>query len=85
MPRVDARRQVPLLRRAEDHQPPAQVGTEPGELLEVLGGAAAHGGIGAGDVKPLGLGQEPVQADDLQPGGSGGLADLGPLAAADLA
>ncbi len=56
--------QVPLLRRAEDHDPPAQIGAEPGQMAQIFGRLAADVGVGAGQMKALGLGQQPVQADD---------------------
>ena len=63
-----ARQQVPLLRRAEHHHLAAQVGAQFGERSQVLGRVAANGRVGAGEVEALGLGQQPMQADDFQPG-----------------
>ena len=59
---------VPLLGRAEDHDLAAQIGAELGQLAQVFRRLAAHVGIGTGQMKALGFGQQPVQPDDFQAG-----------------
>jgi hypothetical protein len=71
LPAGDARQQASLLGRTEDHDPATQIGREPGELRQVVGGAAADARLGAGQMQPFGLCQQPVQADDFQSGSLG--------------
>ena len=61
-------KQVALLGRAEDHQAPPEVARRLGEGDQVVAGPAADGLVGGGQVKPLGLGQQPVEADRVQAG-----------------
>ena len=64
----NARQQIALLGRAEYHDVPAQVGTDFRERAEIVGSPTPHRGIGAGEIEAVGLRQQPVQADDFQPG-----------------
>lgn len=66
---------VALLGGAMDHAGAAEVGAEFDEFLVVVDGAAAGVGVGAIDVKALGFGQEPVEADDGEVVFVGGVAD----------
>ena len=78
----DARQQIPLQRRAEDHEVPAQIAAEAGELADVVGRLFADGVVGRREVVAGRFGEQPVQADDLQVRVVGLLADFGPLFAA---
>ena len=80
---ADARQQVPLLGRAEDHDLAAQVGAEPGQLAEVLG--RARGGRrrrGWSGRSPSVLASSQCRPMTSRPAALGLAADLGPLAAA---
>ena len=79
-----ARQQVPLLRRAEDHQAAPQIATEAAEFAEVVGRLLADGLVGRRQVVAGRFREQPVQADDFQASVVGLLADFRPFGRRDL-
>ena len=55
---------VPLLGRAEDHDPPAHIGAEVGQGIEILGRPAPDRFVRRRDVQTGGRHEEPVQPDN---------------------
>ena len=54
---------VALERRAEHEDVAAQIGGGAGEFGEVVAGPLARRGVGRGEMKALGLGEQPVKTD----------------------
>src|SRR5690606_2020440 len=82
--RARPREEIPLLRRAENHDLPTDVRAEIGERGDVARGVAANVRVGGREVKPLGRDEKPVKTDDLDSSIFRAFANRSPALGGDL-